>query len=100
VRIERFIGAFIADWTETQWALVHTTAIGDRVIAERVDRTKVGRREVELLCVGVFEMAGGKIAVWRDYFDLLTYVRGIGPRAAVRMAVRQLRGSRGSGRTA
>jgi len=32
---------------------------------------------VDLPCVGVFEMRDGKIAVWRDYFDLGTYQRAM-----------------------
>jgi limonene-1,2-epoxide hydrolase len=33
---------------------------------------------VDLPCAGVFEMQGGKIKVWRDYFDLGTYVKAMG----------------------
>jgi limonene-1,2-epoxide hydrolase len=30
---------------------------------------------VDLPCLGVFEMTGGKIKEWRDYFDLSTFMR-------------------------
>ena len=47
------------------------------MIAERVDRTKIGGKSVDLPCTGVFELASGKIKVWRDDFDLGTYTRAL-----------------------
>lgn len=75
--IERFIGGFAGSWTETSWEVLHIMSSGDVVIAERVDRTRAGDKSVDLPVVGVFEMEGGKIKVWRDYFDLATYTRGM-----------------------
>ena len=43
----------------------------------RLDRTQAGDKTVDLPCTGVFEMEDGKIKVWRDYFDLGTYVKGM-----------------------
>jgi|TARA_B110000263_G_C14957307_1_gene350884 limonene-1,2-epoxide hydrolase len=60
-------------WTRTSWDLVSIASSGDLVIAERVDRTEVGEKKVDLPCTGVFEMENGKIKVWRDYFDLNTF---------------------------
>ena len=51
---------------------------GDLVMVERVDRTRLGDKHLDLPCCGVFEMSGGKITVWRDYFDLATYTRAAG----------------------
>ena len=48
------------------------------MVTERVDRTKTGDKSVDLPCVGVFELENGKIKVWRDYFDLNTYMKDIG----------------------
>ncbi len=48
---------------------------GDVVIAEGLDRTEVGDIKVDLPCCGVFEMEGGKIKVWRDYFDMATFTK-------------------------
>jgi limonene-1,2-epoxide hydrolase len=75
--IEGMIRGFTADWTETTWDIVTIVSSGNVVIAERVDRTRAGERSVDLPVVGVFEMEGGKIRVWRDYFDLATYTRGM-----------------------
>jgi limonene-1,2-epoxide hydrolase len=75
--IERFIGGFIKPWTATEWDILNIAAAGDVVIVERLDRTKIGARSIDLPCCGVFEMRDGKIKVWRDYFDLQTYMKGM-----------------------
>lgn len=75
--IEAFIRGFSADWTESSWDILTIMSSGDTVIAERLDRTKAGERSVDLPVVGVFELEGGKIKVWRDYFDLSTYTRAM-----------------------
>ncbi len=75
--IEQMIRGFIATWTETSWEILHLLADGDVVTAERVDHTKAGDKSVDLPCTGVFEMEDGKIKVWRDYFDLGVYLRGM-----------------------
>ena len=72
--VEEMIRGFIAAWTETEWEILHLVSRDEIVIAERVDRTRAGEKTVELPCTGVFEMEGGKIKVWRDYFDLGTYM--------------------------
>ena len=75
--VQKMITGFIAAWTETQWDILTLVAAGDVVIVERLDRTKAGNKAVDLPCTGVFEMESGKIKVWRDYFDLGTYMKGM-----------------------
>jgi limonene-1,2-epoxide hydrolase len=75
--VEQFIQGFIGSWTETTWDILNIISSGNLVIAERVDRTRAGNKSVELPCVGVFELEGGKIKTWRDYFDFATYQRGL-----------------------
>ena len=75
--VEEMIRGFTSAWTETEWEILHLLADGDIVVAERIDRTKAGDKSVDLPCTGVFEMENGKIKVWRDYFDLGTYVRAM-----------------------
>ena len=72
-----FIAAFLANWDKTDWELLNLFSSGDVVMAERVDRTVVAGKPVDLPCCGVFEMRDGKIAVWRDYFDMATYVNAV-----------------------
>lgn len=40
------------------------------VLTERLDRFDFGGTWVELPVMGAFELADGKITVWRDYFDM------------------------------
>ena len=77
-RLRGFIAAFLKDWTATDWEILTLIGRGDIVVAERVDRTRVGDKAVDLPCCGVFQMEGGKIKVWRDYFDLGTYRTALG----------------------
>jgi len=72
--IQNFIAGFIRPWQETEWEIISLVAAGDTVIAERIDKTVVANQPVDLPVTGVFEMEGGKIKEWRDYFDLNTYV--------------------------
>lgn len=75
--VRDMIAGFIAGWTSTQWDLLNIVGSGDLVFAERVDRTQMGEKAVDLPCTGVFEMEDGKIKVWRDYFDMGTYVKAM-----------------------
>ncbi len=76
--IEAFIRGFAGNWTKTDFEILNIAETGSGVvIAERVDRAKVGDKSLELPCTGVFEIRDGKIAVWRDYFDLGTYVKAM-----------------------
>ncbi|HEV8297129.1 MAG TPA: limonene-1,2-epoxide hydrolase family protein [Acidimicrobiales bacterium] len=45
-------------------------ADGSVVMNERTDHITMGDRAVALPVVGVFEIRDGKIAAWRDYFDM------------------------------
>ena len=43
---------------------------GDVVLTERVDAFFTPTHTIELPVMGTFEVVGGKISAWRDYFDL------------------------------
>ena len=75
--LRRLIGGFLRNWTETKWEIINLVSRNDIVVAERVDRTRVGEKHVDLPCCGVFELHDGKIVSWRDYFDLATYTRAV-----------------------
>ena len=72
-----FITGFISNWTSTEWEILNLVEAGDIVVAERIDRTTAGDKQVDLPCCGVFEMRDGKIALWRDYFDMQTYMKAM-----------------------
>ena len=76
--VQAFIANFLANWTETQWDILNIAEAGDVVVCERLDRTKTTAGNVDLPCVGVFEMQDGKIKEWRDYFDLGTFMKAMG----------------------
>ena len=75
--IQRFITGFIRPWESTDWEIVSLLAEGDVVMVERLDRTVVAGSPVNLPCFGIFELEGGKIKIWRDYFDLATYTSAL-----------------------
>ena len=75
--LRNFISGFLRDWEKTDWEILNLLAGGDIVMVERIDRTVAAGKTVELPCFGIFEMKGGKITVWRDYFDMSTYINGL-----------------------
>jgi limonene-1,2-epoxide hydrolase len=52
------------------WEIRHIVADGEIVMTERVDNFIIGERRVSVPCMGIFELRGGRIAAWRDYWDL------------------------------
>lgn len=73
--IETVIRGFLSGGT-IAFETTHQVAQGDLVMNERVDTANLGDRTVDIPVMGVFEMRGGKIAAWRDYFDLATFTGG------------------------
>lgn len=59
--------------TSKGWEIVNLVAEGDVVMTERIDRFDAQGNAVALPVMGVFELRDGKIASWRDYFDLGTF---------------------------
>ena len=56
----------------------HIVADGDVVLTERVDTFTTGDRKIALDVMGVFELHDGKIAAWRDYFDMAQWTKQAG----------------------
>lgn len=63
--VEQFMSAF----TGGKWEVLKIAAAGDSVLTERVDHF-LGDKSMSLHVMGTFEIKDGKIAAWRDYFDL------------------------------
>jgi len=61
------------------WEIRHILADDDVVMTERVDHFMVGNRRVSVPCMGIFELHDGKIAAWRDYWDLKQFEAQIPP---------------------
>ncbi|MFZ0706424.1 MAG: limonene-1,2-epoxide hydrolase family protein [Candidatus Korobacteraceae bacterium] len=55
------------------WEVRHIVADGNIVMTERVDNFEVQGKRVSVPCMGIFELRDGKIAAWRDYWDLKSF---------------------------
>ena len=75
--IEQFIAGFIRPWESTDWEIISLIAEDNIVMVERLDKTVVAGKPVNLPCFGFFELENGKIKEWRDYFDLTTYTTAL-----------------------
>ena len=75
--IKEFIQSFTANWMETDWQIGTLMSDGDCVICERIDRTNTQAGAVDLPCCGIFQLENGQIKLWRDYFDMNTYLRAL-----------------------
>ena len=67
------LGGMAGAMTSKGWDVLALVAEGDVVMTERIDKFDAGGNQVALPVMGVFEMQDGKIASWRDYFDLATF---------------------------
>ncbi|MEX1254533.1 MAG: SgcJ/EcaC family oxidoreductase [Dehalococcoidia bacterium] len=72
--IKGMIEQFMAPFEGCDWQVLHIAASGDVVLTERVDKF-LGAKKIELPVMGTFEIKDGKIAAWRDYFDLAAWTR-------------------------
>ncbi|MGA5465174.1 limonene-1,2-epoxide hydrolase family protein [Mycobacterium sp. NPDC050041] len=52
-------------------------AEGDTVLNERTDVLVFGPVRVQFWVCGVFEVHAGQITLWRDYFDNVTFFKGV-----------------------
>lgn len=72
--IRSILELFVPPSQEISFEILRIAADGPVVHTERVDRFVMGDKRVELPVAGVFEIRDGKIAAWRDYFDLQTWM--------------------------
>ena len=67
---------FLAAANEVEWQIVSQYEVGEIVVNERLDRFQIGDGWLELPVAGFFRVDGhGRIALWRDYFDMGSYQR-------------------------
>src|SRR3954454_20144128 len=80
-QVRATLGPFVGRFEEIDWPVSRIAATGTvdegTVFTERVDRFRAGETWVELPVTGVFEVRGGRITLWRDYFDLGTFTRAV-----------------------
>jgi limonene-1,2-epoxide hydrolase len=68
--LNMFMGAI----DRLEFQVRNIAAVGDTVLTERVDVFHLPNGTIELPVMGTFEVKDGKIAAWRDYFDLNQYM--------------------------
>ena len=73
--IKALLGIILAPASDVKFAITHIAAEGDVVLTERVDTFIMGGKTVTLPVMGAFEVRDGKIAAWRDYFDMAAWTR-------------------------
>ncbi len=63
---------------EIRFDVHRQVADGNVVLNARTDRFRIGERWLDLPVAGWFEVDDeGRITLWRDYFDLATYMSGV-----------------------
>jgi limonene-1,2-epoxide hydrolase len=71
--IQDTLNGFFSMCTGIDWEILRQTSSGTLesgvVLNERDDRVEIHGRWSTLPVAGVFEIRGGKISLWRDYFD-------------------------------
>ncbi len=68
--IAKVLGGMAAQFTSAGWTVTRQVAQGEVVMNERVDRFVAKGKDVAIPVMGAFVLRDGKIAEWRDYFDL------------------------------
>lgn len=64
------LAGFFAMADRVEIRITHLATAGDVVLTERIDEFTVGSTVAPLPVMGTFELSGGRIRAWRDYFDL------------------------------
>ena len=72
--IRTTLEAFVPGSPEIEFEMLHIASAGAVVFTERVDRMTFAGNKVALPVAGVFELDGGRIKAWRDYFDLQQFM--------------------------
>ena len=72
--VRQVLEGFLAPAGEIEWKVLSEWEVGNTVINERVDRFQIGDGWLELPVAGFFEVTDGLITLWRDYFDMGSYM--------------------------
>ena len=68
------LNMFMSSVERLEFRVRSIAADGNTVLTERVDVFHLPNATIELPVMGTFEVRDGKIAAWRDYFDLNQYM--------------------------
>jgi limonene-1,2-epoxide hydrolase len=72
--IKSTIAGFTGGVEKVEFRLRNIVADGPIVLTERVDVFVLPHGTIELPVMGAFELRDGKIAAWRDYFDMKQFM--------------------------
>ena len=73
--LNMFMGAI----DRLEFQVRNVAAAGNTVLTERVDVFHLPNGTIELPVMGTFEVRDGKIAAWRDYFDVNMFMSQMAP---------------------
>ena len=73
--IRGVLDMFLKPATMVEFEILNISADGNVVLTDRVDRFEIAGKRIELPVMGTFEVRDGKIAAWRDYFDMAVWTR-------------------------
>ncbi|GIX29587.1 MAG: limonene-1,2-epoxide hydrolase [Porticoccaceae bacterium] len=77
--IREAIAGFLEGVEAMEFVILHQAESPQGVVLnERLDRFRIDGRWLELPVMGAFELRDGKIAAWRDYFDLEQFTGQLG----------------------
>jgi limonene-1,2-epoxide hydrolase len=78
-QIEPLLDFILAQASDSiRFEIKHIVCEGNVVLTERVDTFTTEDRKITLDVMGVFELREGKIAAWRDYFDMAQWTKQAG----------------------
>lgn len=72
------IASFTTGVEGIEFRVLNLAAEGPVVLTERVDVFKLPDKSIALPVMGSFEVRDGKIAAWRDYFDMNQFTSQMG----------------------
>jgi limonene-1,2-epoxide hydrolase len=72
------IASFTTGVEGVEFRVLNIASDGPVVLTERVDVFKLPDKSIELPVMGTFEVRDGKIAAWRDYFDMNQFTSQMG----------------------
>jgi limonene-1,2-epoxide hydrolase len=72
--VRSMLGPFLTGAERVEWEVLEQIEQGDIVMNERIDRFWLSAdHRIELRVAGLFKVRDGKVALWRDYFDLAAF---------------------------
>jgi limonene-1,2-epoxide hydrolase len=75
-QVRTTINGILGNTAAANWEVKAIGSKDEVVLTERVDRFEMmNGKMIELPVMGTFELRDGKIARWRDYFDLQTWLK-------------------------